>query len=162
MIRVPLWFYLSLGSSVLALFLIFLSSAVSRKTIGALAMFFFAICGSVILWHGLKSAENQASYNLGRPDPVFSEGSYHIIWGTFDTINKKVYLISSGKDEDPAQGMHFFEVSPDDKFLQKVLRELQKKRPFMIKVGRATGQGSMGQQTFEFHPEPPPQSQPKN
>jgi hypothetical protein len=151
MIRLSFWFYVSLGVSVLALFLIYLSSAISKKTIGAFVMFFFAILGSAVLWHGLNSAEKQANYNLGRPDPVFS-----------DTVKKKVYLISSGKDEDISQGMHFFEVNPDDKLLQKILRELRKKKAFVMKVGKPTTQNGTIQQSFEFHPEPPPSSEPKN
>lgn len=160
-ITLPLWFYLSLGGSVLAVFFIFLSGAISQKAIGALLMFSFTLLGGAILWYGLESAEKQSRYNLGRPDPVFSQGSYHIIWGTFDTVAKKVYLISSGKDEDPGQGVHMFVVDPDDKFLQKVLRELQKKKPFMMVVGQETRAGTL-QNSFEFHPEPPPASVPKN
>jgi len=161
MIELPLWFYLSLGGSVSALFLIFLSGIVSKKAVGALAMFFFTLLSSAILWHGLNSAEKQSRYNLGRPDPVFSEGSYHIIWGTFDTVNKKAYLVSSGKDENLGQGVHIFVVDPDDKLLQKLLRELRKKNPFMMVVGQEMRDGIL-QNSFEFHPEPPRASAPKN
>ena len=161
MVQLPLWFYLSLGGSILALFFIFLSGIAAKRTVGVLAMFVFTLLGSAILWHGLNSAEEQARYNLGRPDPDFIEGSYHIIWGVFDTATKKVYLLSSGKDEDPDQGTHFFVVDPTDKFLQKLLRELQKKKPFMIVVGQKMQSGVM-QNSFEFHPEPPPPSPPKD
>src|SRR3989344_2497271 len=153
MVELPLWFYLALGGSVSAIFLIFLSGIVSRKAIGALLMFAFTLLGSAILWHGLDSAEKQSRYNLGRPDSVVSKGSYHIIWGTFDTVNKKVYLLSSGKDEDPEQGVHFFVVDPNDKLLQKLLRELQKKKPFMMVAGQEM-RGGILQNSFEFHPEP--------
>lgn len=161
MVHLSLWFYLSLAGSVLALFLIFLSGVASKKSVGVLAMFLFTLLGSAILWQGLNSAENQARYNLGRPDPVFSPGSYHVLWGVFDIQKKKVYLVVSGKDEDPGLGMHLYEIDPDDKFLQKLLRELQKKKPFMLAVGQQMQNGVL-QNSFEFHPEPPPSSPPKN
>ncbi len=163
----PQWFYLSLGGTVLSIFLIYLSGIFTRKAIGTFLMFGFTILGSFVLWHGLNSAELQSRYNLGRPDPNFTKGSYHIVWGTYDTVNKKVYLFSSGKDEDPEQGPHLFVVDPSDKFLQKLLRELQKRRPFMMVVpgamrGRDARRGSGNMQdSIEFHPEPPPTSAPK-
>ena len=110
----------------------------------------------------MRDAYKIAIQNLGRPDPVFKKGHYHVLWGVYDIEKKKVYLVVSGKDEDPKLGMHLYEVDPNDKFLQQLLRELRNRRPFMINVDERETDDGVFQNSFTFHPEPPPASAPKN